>query len=74
MRGGGDHLVGRRALLVLLSERRGRAAAGGRDHGKASRDDRSRGGHVPGVRKYEMGAGAVQRPQQLALILKISYR
>lgn len=72
-RGRGEHLVGWRTLLVVVAERRGHAAAGGRDHGKASRDHRFRGGHVPGIRKQEGGAGAVQRPQQFALVLEVRW-
>ena len=52
-RGRGEHLVARRALVVLIAERRGHAGAGGRDHGKSSRDDGSRRGHIPSVRKQE---------------------
>jgi len=61
-------------LFDHVAERRGHAAAGCRDHGKASRDHRSRCGHVPGVRKQERGAGAVQRPQQVALTLAVGCR
>ena len=67
----GEHLVGRRTLVVLMAERRGHAAAGGRDHGEPGRDHGSRRGHVPGVREQEGGAGAVQRPQQLAPALEL---
>ncbi len=44
--------------MVLVAERRGHAAAGGRDHGKPGRDHCFRRGDVPGVRKEEGGAGA----------------
>jgi hypothetical protein len=70
-RGRGEHLAGRRTLLVLIAERRGHAGAGGRDHRKTSRDYRPRRGHVPGVRKQERGAGAVQRPQLVAQALEV---
>ena len=70
-RGRGEHLVGRRTLVVLVAERGGHAAAGGRDHGKPGRDHGSRRGHVPGVRKQQGVAGAVQRPQQVAAALEV---
>jgi hypothetical protein len=70
-RGRGEHLAGRGTLLVVIAEGRGHAAAGGRDHGKARRDHRFRGGHVPDVRKQERGAGTVQRPQQVTLTLEV---
>ena len=66
-RGSGEHLIGGRTLVILVAERGGHAAAGSRDHGKPSRDHGSRRGHVPGVRKQEGVAGALQRPQQVAL-------
>jgi DNA-binding CsgD family transcriptional regulator len=70
-RGRGEHLVGRRTLMVLIAERRGHATAGGRDHGKPGRDHGSRRSHVPGVRKQKRGAGALQRPQQVAPALEV---
>ena len=70
-RGGGQHLVGRRLLVVLVAERSGHTGAGGRDHREPGRDDGSRRGHVPGVRKEERVAGAVQRPQEVASALKV---
>jgi hypothetical protein len=70
-RGGVEHLVARRALVVLIAERFGHAGAGGRDHGEPGRDHGSRGRHVPGVRKQEWGAGAMQRPQQVAPGLEV---
>ena len=73
-RGRGEHLVGRRTLVVLIAERRGNAAAGGRDHGKPSRDHGSRRGHVPGVRKQEGIARALQRSQQVAAALEVCCR
>jgi len=69
--GRGEHLIAWRTLVVLIAQRRGHASAGGRDHGKPSRDHGSRRSHVPGVRKQEGGAGAVQRPQQVAPALEI---
>jgi hypothetical protein len=59
-----EHLVGRRALVVLVAERR--------DDGKPSRDHGSRRGHVPGVRKQKGVARAVQRPEQIAAALEVS--
>ena len=70
-RGRGEHLVGRRTLVVLIAERGGHAATGGRDHGIPSRGDGSRRGHVPGVRKQEGSARAVQGPQQVAVALEV---
>ena len=70
-RGRGEHLLGRRTLVILVAERFGHAAAGGRDHGKSSRHDGSRRGHIPGVRKQEGRARSVQRPQQVTPALKV---
>jgi hypothetical protein len=58
-RGRGEHLVGRRVLVILMAERGGYAAAGRCDHGEPSRHHRSGRCHVPGVRKQERGARAV---------------
>ena len=70
-RGRSEHLVARRTLVVLIAERVGHAPAGGGDHGIPGRDHGSRRGDVPGVRKQEGGAGAVQRPQQVAPALEV---
>ena len=68
----GEHLVGRRTFVVLIAERGGHAAAGGCDHRRPSRGHGSRRGHVPGVRKQEGVARAVQRPQQVAPALELA--
>ena len=68
----GEHLVGRRTLVVLVAERGGHPGAGGRDDGEPGRDHGVRRGHVPGVGQQEGCAGAVERPQQLAAALEIN--
>ena len=62
-RGRGEHLVGRRTLVVLIAERGGRACAGGGNHGKPGCNHGPCRGHIPGVRKEEGCAGTLQRPQ-----------
>jgi hypothetical protein len=73
-RGRGEHLVGRRVLVVLVAERRGHAAARGRDDREAGRDHGPRCGHVPSVRKQDGSARALQRPQQVAPVLEVGCR
>src|SRR5512132_577620 len=68
--GGGEHLVGRRAFVILEAERRGDPAARGRDDREARIDDRLRRGDVPCVRKHERAPGHVQRPEKLAMGLE----
>jgi hypothetical protein len=70
-RGRAEHLAARRTLVVLIAERGGHAAAGGRDDGKPGRDHGSRRGHVPGVRQQKRVAGPVQRPKQVAPAVEI---
>ena len=73
-RGGGEHLVGRRTLVVLVAERGRHAEAGGRDHREPGLDHGLRRRHIPGVREQERGAGLVQRPQQVAPALEVGCR
>jgi len=58
-RGRGEHLLGRR-LVVLVAERRRHGHAAGRDHGEAGRLYGPGRGHIPDIRKQERRAGAVQ--------------
>jgi len=67
----GKHFVSGRPLVIVVAERSRHATASGRDDGKAGRDHGSRRGHVPGVRKQEGGAGAVQRAQHIAPALEV---
>jgi hypothetical protein len=65
-RGGGEHLVGRRTLIVLVAERGRHAEAGGRDHREPGVDHGLRRRHIPRVREQQRRAGLVQRLQQIA--------
>jgi hypothetical protein len=53
-------------LVILIPERGGNTSTGGGDHREPGRDHGSRRRHVPGVRKQNRGAGALQRSQQVA--------
>jgi hypothetical protein len=55
----GEHLVGRRTLVILVAQRGGHAGAGGRDHGEPGGDDGSRGRCVPRVREQKRVPGAM---------------
>ena len=70
-RGSGEHLIGRRTLVVLVAQRAGHAPAGGRDHGVLRGDHGSPRGHVPGVRQQEGVAWAVEGPQYIAPALEV---
>ena len=70
-RGGSEHLLGRRALLVLIAKRRSYGPTGGRDHGKPRRNHSSRSTDIPGVRQYEGGATAMQRAQLFAAAFEV---
>ena len=59
-RGGSEHLVAGRPLVILIAERGGYPAARRRNHGESRRHHGPRRGGVPGVRKDERGAGHVQ--------------
>ena len=69
-RGRAEHVIARRIRVIFVAEHRGHPPAGRRDHRKPSRDHRSRRRDVPGVRKQQRIAGAVQRPQQVTPALE----